>query len=238
MGAGARRRDDGRGADRSAAAPLPHRQHPRQQLPDARPSEPTANYPGIAGAGNLWPGSLVIATRAGWNGDVLGQGSGRSAPVAHPRTRSRRRNALRPAHDCHLPRVRNFQLPGMRSFRVPLTVGRGNRGLRHHDRHSHSGSIPAWAGKPGSCCGSDWEEKVHPRVGGETLDQTLSARRTGGPSPRGRGNRHARSIVLRRSRSIPAWAGKPTIRAPDSMRCQVHPRVGGETAGRVMSCDA
>ena len=35
VGRGARRRGDGRGAHRPSPAPLPHRQHPRQQLPHA-----------------------------------------------------------------------------------------------------------------------------------------------------------------------------------------------------------
>ena len=37
VGRDLRRRGDGGGADRSARPPLPHRQHPRQQLPPAAP---------------------------------------------------------------------------------------------------------------------------------------------------------------------------------------------------------
>ena len=69
------------------------------------------------------PREPVIVTRPGWNGDVLGRGSGRSAPLAHhPRTRSRRRNALRPAHDGHLPRVRNFPVAKNAQFSIAIGI--------------------------------------------------------------------------------------------------------------------
>ena len=44
LGQGARQRGNGGRADRPPAAPLPHRQHPGQQLPDARPSGSAAGY--------------------------------------------------------------------------------------------------------------------------------------------------------------------------------------------------
>ena len=46
MGTRARRRDHGGGAHRPAAAPLPHRQHPGQQLPDAGASALAADSVG------------------------------------------------------------------------------------------------------------------------------------------------------------------------------------------------
>ena len=48
MGTRARRRDHGGGAHRPAAAPLPHRQHPGQQLPDAGASALAAGCVGTA----------------------------------------------------------------------------------------------------------------------------------------------------------------------------------------------
>ena len=45
-----------------------------------------------------------------------------SAPVAQPRTRLRGRNALRPARDWHLARVRDFSCQECAGFRLPLTA--------------------------------------------------------------------------------------------------------------------
>ena len=53
----------------------------------------------------------VIATRPGWNGDILGRGSGRSAPAAHPRTWSTPTADVRAARQGTLMSVRNFRLP-------------------------------------------------------------------------------------------------------------------------------
>ena len=104
----------------------------------------------------------------------------------------------------------------------PSPRGRGNHRGRSHPRVSR-----AWAGKPKSDPGKPTTvvqgpsprgrgnldgavgQRVHPRVGGETLATV------GG--------------------SIPAWAGKPVNAArvhagkPVSDHVRVHPRVGGET---------
>ena len=66
-------------------------------------------------------------------------------------------------------------------------------------------------------------------MGGETLGLRTAFDVVEGPSPRGRGNRLYGVRRVRRERSIPAWAGKPTVIAGQLMRDQVHPRVGGET---------
>ena len=45
--------------------------------------------------------------------------------------------------------------------------GRGNR-TTHHACQARGWSIPAWAGKPSACSSPSANQKVYPRVGGET----------------------------------------------------------------------
>ena len=91
------------------------------------------------------------------------------------------------------------------------------------------GFIPAWAGKPDLGRLAVANERVHPRVGGETVAAAKSGVPVYGSSPRGRGNRpQAWDGLLRLGSSprgrgnpddlrngtggggfIPAWAGKP-----------------------------
>ena len=114
--------------------------------------------------------------------------------------------------------------------------GRGNRprtlNLPLLDR-----SIPAWAGKPSAGRAPTPRPGVYPRVGGETRIRARERDLCEGLSPRGRGNRSHRPRALHRTRSIPAWAGKP--RRTD--RCwppaRVYPRVGGETGARLDTND-
>ena len=91
------------------------------------------------------------------------------------------------------------------------------------------GSIPAWAGKPAKAISMIQRHRVYPRVGGETILKKAGVAGAVGLSPRGRGNLASMSASVARSRSIPAWAGKPgtqaNLRRPDG----VYPRVGGET---------
>ena len=116
-------------------------------------------------------------------------------------------------------------------------------------RLSDNKSIPAWAGKPvlaaslhppvsvhprvGGETAAGIRQgpgfTVHPRVGGETSARKRSIRWRSGPSPRGRGNHIERCDRNFDSRSIPAWAGKPSLPGPPSGCLRVHPRVGGET---------
>ncbi len=92
------------------------------------------------------------------------------------------------------------------------------------------GSIPAWAGEPGS--GEDGPRlyKVYPRVGGGTPDGTPAECAAWGLSPRGRGNLDLLQFRLAVPRSIPAWAGEPSAGACFFRQQQVYPRVGGGTA--------
>ena len=66
-------------------------------------------------------------------------------------------------------------------------------------------------------------------MGGETHGRELCSHRSPGPSPRGRGNLHARGDQECGVGSIPAWAGKPGPTARALAGTRVHPRVGGET---------
>ena len=116
------------------------------------------------------------------------------------------------------------------------------------------GSIPAWAGEPGSAPRrSATRRTVYPRVGGGTRGPTGPADcpMSQGLSPRGRGNRSL-IVAIRASRSgvyprvgggtmkpvvapargegsIPAWAGEPTRASRTAGRSRVYPRVGGGT---------
>ena len=130
------------------------------------------------------------------------------------------------------PRVGGETWPGWswpNSSGGPSPRGRGNPGLPGRPP-GFPGSIPAWAGKPDTCCSGKNPLMVHPRVGGETCDRARSQDAAGGPSPRGRGNRAPPARPHAMPRSIPAWAGKPGQRSCQALPLGVHPRVGGETS--------
>ena len=106
--------------------------------------------------------------------------------------------------------------------------GRGNR-RGYHLRGRGRGSIPAWAGKPSSLCRAIYALSVYPRVGGETSRKGVYGWLGQGLSPRGRGNPRSGARRARCSRSIPAWAGKPSAGRGPGATWRVYPRVGGET---------
>ena len=110
----------------------------------------------------------------------------------------------------------------------PSPRGRGNP-LSPPTVTVESGAIPAWAGKPASWAASECGDRGHPRVGGETISPVKMGGGVSGPSPRGRGNRHAWAVLMRRHRAIPAWAGKPHGPIFQTRGIRGHPRVGGET---------
>ena len=116
-------------------------------------------------------------------------------------------------------------------YQGPSPRGRGNQRDRLADVVA-DGSIPAWAGKPASHPSPPASLEVHPRVGGETRSLSVGCACVKGPSPRGRGNPTSASVSEMASRSIPAWAGKPSLKSTTRYAKRVHPRVGGETAGR------
>ena len=106
--------------------------------------------------------------------------------------------------------------------------GRGNHG-RGTAAREYLGSIPAWAGKPLQCGTAAEGNGVYPRVGGETDTPPNSRFGPWGLSPRGRGNHRGAQNQRVDLGSIPAWAGKPNDSRGHPHRCEVYPRVGGET---------
>ena len=118
------------------------------------------------------------------------------------------------------------------AFASVLRAGPSPRGRGSLDSaraaHLNDGSIPAWAGKPRSERCPPASTRVHPRVGGEAVDDHAQRHVLQGPSPRGRGSPSIRTGSLSPIGSIPAWAGKPQRRERRSRYHQVHPRVGGE----------
>ena len=112
------------------------------------------------------------------------------------------------------------------SARGPSPRGRGSR-RQDDDPPALRGSIPAWAGEPSCTSATGTTIPVHPRVGGGASDWSALRVRGRGPSPRGRGSRHARARRAHRDGSIPAWAGEPAAAHRAGCRSRVHPRVGG-----------
>ena len=89
-------------------------------------------------------------------------------------------------------------------------------------------SIPACAGKPEADHARGDHLWVHPRVCGEACRGVGDTAEEAGPSPRVRGSLSPPSRINSVIGSIPACAGKPTLRARPPARPWVHPRVCGE----------
>ena len=128
LGRRARRRGDGGRSHRPSGAPLPHRQHSGQQLPDAGPSEPSAGRLGSA------PQEGCVVT-AGQNGSSNGGGrplwvAGLSPPDSWRSLRQPGNPQLHQVrHPQHRvwgheskPEVSNFRLAKVSSFRLGLTA--------------------------------------------------------------------------------------------------------------------
>ena len=93
------------------------------------------------------------------------------------------------------------------------------------------GSIPACTGEPSlsrcRCC----PRRVYPRVYGGTCAASKATIRTGGLSPRVRGNPCGHGPTSPSRRSIPACTGEPTGRLAGGSPGEVYPRVYGGTGG-------
>ena len=100
------------------------------------------------------------------------------------------------------------------------------------------GSIPACAGEPSVAVAIVIALRVYPRVCGGTRYYHRRNLNCQGLSPRVRGNPDMPDRVTPGLRSIPACAGEPHKRAPDSSAFRVYPRVCGGTAnGRAFAAD-
>ena len=92
------------------------------------------------------------------------------------------------------------------------------------------GSIPACAGEPSESASACRASRVYPRVCGGTALSGSTGRSLAGLSPRVRGNRLRRLLLLVRLGSIPACAGEPIPPARCTAAVRVYPRVCGGTA--------
>ena len=108
--------------------------------------------------------------------------------------------------------------PRMRGNRLELLVG-----LPRH------GSIPAYAGEPGTAAGGGRQPEVYPRVCGGTRQGKEGKWNIRGLSPRMRGNPVVAQRACAGIGSIPAYAGEPPARYKASTPSRVYPRVCGGT---------
>ena len=90
-------------------------------------------------------------------------------------------------------------------------------------------SIPAYAGKPRIAGRAGNNDRVYPRVCGETPHVDASPAHVVGLSPRMRGNHSVAVLEGRLDGSIPAYAGKPRRPPFPAAPSRVYPRVCGET---------
>ena len=96
------------------------------------------------------------------------------------------------------------------------------------------GSIPAYAGEPGTWWAKIRRKWVYPRVCGGTGKLRRRFRFQQGLSPRMRGNQPGQLPPIVCRRSIPAYAGEPMRATSTAIGCGVYPRVcGGTAAGGV-----
>ena len=100
-----------------------------------------------------------------------------------------------------------------------------------------SGSIPAYAGEPGTDRSVRNQHWVYPRVCGGTPYRSLDSRRTLGLSPRMRGNRVRPAWLSGARRSIPAYAGEPIAPGAGQIIPMVYPRVCGGTVRIALPTD-
>ena len=91
--------------------------------------------------------------------------------------------------------------------------------------------IPAWAGNRVSDFSHIEDVKVHPRMGGEQVENELSPSNHAGSSPHGRGTDAGMTGLDAPIRFIPAWAGNRLSNFCRLYCGAVHPRMGGEQCG-------
>ena len=92
-----------------------------------------------------------------------------------------------------------------------------------------AGSIPAYAGEPSPSTPGARTTTVYPRVCGGTPPGACLREQNMGLSPRMRGNPANPRLPPARERSIPAYAGEPTMPSICGATISVYPRVCGGT---------
>ena len=219
----ARGRDHGRSSHRPPPAPLPHRQHPGQQLPDE-----SAPGPAAIGVARKPSRSRVVTTTTRSRAAGPGPDSGRSAPYGRPRTDRTHPPTATGTATAPSDKVCSFQLPQVCSFRLPLTPGSDDETV------SITGSIPAGAGEPVPDHRRQTDEGVYPRGCGGTLARCSRCLRARGLSPRVRGNQRGLGPVEDAAGSIPAGAGEPTARRRSTVTKRVYPRGCGGTRTTIL----
>ena len=121
---------------------------------------------------------------------------------------------------------------------MPVSIWMPSLGLSPRIRGNHDavqahpagyGSIPAHTGKPIGTAGGGISVGVYPRAYGETNPCPLRRARSGGLSPRIRGNHRRVHSQLDHRGSIPAHTGKPPLWHSRSLISRVYPRAYGET---------
>ena len=96
-------------------------------------------------------------------------------------------------------------------------------------RHALLRSIPACTGEPRASGPISRQRGVYPRVYGGTWQDPSHPGRSGGLSPRVRGNRRRGRREPDQQRSIPACTGEPPSSGPNGSSHWVYPRVYGGT---------
>ena len=115
------------------------------------------------------------------------------------------------------------------NYRVGLSPRVRGNPTNSAPRRRANGSIPACAGEPLRWLGCIARRRVYPRVCGGTHAVGRLGSRSGGLSPRVRGNRAGVVGVSRSRGSIPACAGEPGVPATRHRMHGVYPRVCGGT---------
>ena len=105
---------------------------------------------------------------------------------------------------------------------------RGKRACGYSTRCS-DGNIPAYAGKAVVILKLQRTCKKHPRIRGESRDSLRAGADAEETSPHTRGKLRPPVEPLRRSRNIPAYAGKASLRPARRQRSTKHPRIRGES---------
>ena len=129
------------------------------------------------------------------------------------------------------PRIRggtSGRLPEPISYEGQSPHTRGNRADRR-GRQVDPGSIPAYAGEPGTGVVGCLYDKVNPRIRGGTGQHRQQPSPNKGQSPHTRGNRRRRAGRGADRGSIPAYAGEPTHVEGHRHLGRVNPRIRGGT---------